>query len=222
MDAWPLSTKIWCWTCVHEFNTVPVPVPHIYDERRQVFYVYGVFCSFSCAKRYIVDRNIASHQTTLLTLMRRKLLGSVASGPNAASYSVRAAPQKGALKVFGGTLSIEEYRSGGEVLEKRLSGVGLILTPRPGLTVDSNVAELGSTSTARISRTKVYKKDLAVAPKKRTVDEKASMRAIAKSQSVPNSTYKLRRNMGLHTAAPEGASLMSLLSPALQLEPDVE
>jgi hypothetical protein len=222
---WPTSTHLWCWLCTHPFDTVPIPVPQIYDERRQVFYVFGSFCSFACAKRYVIDRNIASHHSTLLTLMRRKLLGSLPSGPDAGAYSIRAAPPGGSLAVFGGRLSIDEFCAHGEPPLLKVDGsIGMVLTARPDL-LDPDVPELGSGSAACISRTKVYRKDPAVVPKKRAIDKKASMRAIARSPAVPNSTYKLRRTkptQGGARGVPPGSSLLSLLAPILQSEADVE
>lgn len=45
-----------CWHCLRSFDHMPVPVPTNYDEQKRKYYVTGVFCSFPCAKAYMINR----------------------------------------------------------------------------------------------------------------------------------------------------------------------
>lgn len=62
------------------------------------------FCSWSCAKAYMLDR--PNYQlASLLPLLRKQTTGhSIADG-------IKAAPPKTALKMFGGHMSIDEFRA---------------------------------------------------------------------------------------------------------------
>ena len=42
-----------CWNCCHSFENTPVSFPVKYDN--SIFYIYGYFCSYACAARYILD-----------------------------------------------------------------------------------------------------------------------------------------------------------------------
>lgn len=114
---WPQRTDIHCWYCTHPFDTCPVPLPVKYDEKRRVFYVIGIFCSFACAKRYNMERDCVTrgHCGTLLCLMRHKLIG----GPwacDSSGYSIVCAPHRNRLRCFGGDYTIEEFRRNFQVL----------------------------------------------------------------------------------------------------------
>lgn len=107
---WPTTTDQWCWFCCHPFEGRPLPLPVRYDDRRDVFHVAGTFCSFACMKAYNRDdRGRMLPRTDAIGLFERRVRGTWtrASG---------AAPPRAALRVFGGYLSIEEFRRrGGEV-----------------------------------------------------------------------------------------------------------
>lgn len=125
---WPRTTKYHCWYCVHAFDTCPVALPTRYDDRRKIFYVVGVFCTWGCAKKYNLERDSVNktNSATLLTLLRHRLLGSQ-KYKDATSYSITIAPERNRLLCFGGDLTIEQFRSGLQslVLEDIKSIVGL-------------------------------------------------------------------------------------------------
>ena len=101
-----------CWWCVHELPGMPcISLPMKYDERLKTFYTIGNFCSWACAKAYAIDMGSArkDEYCSLLALMRHQALGKwVPLWP---------APKRQCLASFGGTLTIEEFRSYGGHIE---------------------------------------------------------------------------------------------------------
>jgi hypothetical protein len=199
-DGWPLTTSIWCWNCCHPFDSVPVPIPHMYDDRRNVLMSCGCFCSWSCAERHVLEGKDGEYSCTMLTLLRLKVLG----GLGTQRMGIRAAPPRTALAVFGGKLSIEQFRKGFKVLYPEN-----MLFPSQDVTVEriarpnwnASGGELGSKSKARISRMKPYVPSATYGkrvqnhadPGCKAAKERSAMQAIRGSQPVKNSTYKLSR-----------------------------
>lgn len=110
--TWPTSTDQWCWYCCHPFDTPPLPMPIKYDDKRDVFHVMGTFCSWPCMKAFNLDSSsyMKSVNANNITLLHKRCTGALAR--------IRPAPPKQALKVFGGTMSIEEFRgASGQPLE---------------------------------------------------------------------------------------------------------
>lgn len=94
-----------CWWCVHSLPQHPcLHLPVKYDPLRKRFTTMGNFCSWECAKAYALDWNIArsAEIQSFLALMRLQTYGKY--------VPLFAAPKRFALKIFGGTMSIEEFR----------------------------------------------------------------------------------------------------------------
>jgi hypothetical protein len=100
---WPESTNIHCWWCCHSFNDIPCALPEYYKKEK--FYVNGCFCSFNCSASYNFSRNDDAmwERYSLLNLMYKKLY-------NKNFVKINLAPPRETLKMFGGFLSIEEFR----------------------------------------------------------------------------------------------------------------
>lgn len=120
MEQWPSQTDVCCWYCFHPFDSIPVPLPIKYDDRRNIFDVMGYFCSFGCAKTYNLNRlSVGKDRAcTLLSLLKWKILLRNSRKPaiGGVKYSVKAAPNRNTLKMFGGSKTIEEFRDGLEML----------------------------------------------------------------------------------------------------------
>lgn len=176
-----------------------MPIPHIYDSKRNFFFCYGNFCSFPCAKRHVIESSGNTQACTLLALLRSKIIG----GLGMAHMGIKAAPPRTSLKVFGGQLTIDEFRTGLEFLRPPnmlfpAQEVAMERTLRPGTM--QWPGELGSDSKAKISRTKPYLPQnetlCGQAPSDPMLEaalERKAMRAIQSSQPVKNNTYKLSR-----------------------------
>ena len=101
---WPSSTSICCYWCCHQFNSVPFGIPVKYVDKK--FYVFGCFCSLECAAAYNFQ-TCESHDERweryhLINVMSHKI-GHV--------DRVRSAPCRLALKMFGGFMDIDAFRS---------------------------------------------------------------------------------------------------------------
>jgi hypothetical protein len=101
--VWPESTNIHCWWCCHKFEGIPCALPEFYKKDK--FYVNGCFCSFNCTTSYNFSKNDDAmwERYSLLNLMYKKMYKKN-------FVKINLAPPREALKIFGGYLSIEEFR----------------------------------------------------------------------------------------------------------------
>ena len=92
-----------CWNCCHSYSSINKSIPVKY--LKGVYYMYGEFCSNQCAARHIFD-NFEGQEMwetfSLLNLYNNTSKETV--------EKITPAPSKFKLKMFGGCLSIEEYR----------------------------------------------------------------------------------------------------------------
>lgn len=101
---------MWCWWCCHPYETEPLSLPYRYDELRNKFSTAGNFCSWSCMKSYAIDRygiNKGGIICGNIITMRRKMYNVFTP--------VRPAPNRYNLNVFGGDMTIEEFRQHGVI-----------------------------------------------------------------------------------------------------------
>jgi hypothetical protein len=105
-NTWAKSTSVHCWWCCHPFDNPPCAIPNEY--KNGVYNVYGVFCSPECAAAYNFDDMRTStdvwERYTLLNMLYRNVYSDK-------HYKIKLAPPRQTLKIFGGTLSIKEYRA---------------------------------------------------------------------------------------------------------------
>jgi hypothetical protein len=112
--TWPDSTNTYCWWCCHPFTGAPCALPELY--RKEKFYVSGCFCSFNCTASYNFSKNDDSmwEKYSLLNLMYKKLY-------NQKFIKITLAPPRETLKIFGGYMSVEEFRDNSLKNEKMFS-----------------------------------------------------------------------------------------------------
>ena len=92
-----------CWNCIHSI-TQHIGIPLQYDNN--VFHCYGDFCSFGCCSRYIIDNyhnNDLWTKFTLLNILYNQYY-------NTLNKKIHISPDRLLLDIFGGPLSIDEYR----------------------------------------------------------------------------------------------------------------
>jgi hypothetical protein len=101
--VWPEKTNIHCWWCCHQFDNTPCSLPQYYKKDK--FYVKGIYCSFNCAASYNFNNNDDDmfEKYSLLNLMYKKLY-------DRNFIKISLSPPRETLKMFGGYLSIEEFR----------------------------------------------------------------------------------------------------------------
>ena len=101
-----MNEELVCWWCVHSLPQHPsVHLPIKYDDKRDRFTTVGNFCSWECAKAYAVDMKSPrwGEIQSLLSMMRLRAYKKY--------IPLFGAPKRQALKVFGGTMTLEEFRS---------------------------------------------------------------------------------------------------------------
>jgi hypothetical protein len=107
---WPPANykNIFCWHCCHAppDDAVPLPLPNSFDRRRGVFHVFGFFCSLNCAKAYLAEHSgfSSGEKLMLLQCMAAKHFGL-------SDCLVGCAPPRHRLTVFGGDLSVDQFRN---------------------------------------------------------------------------------------------------------------
>lgn len=100
---WPVSTSVHCYWCCHRFSTTPFGLPVQY--RNDKYHVMGCYCSLECAAAH----NFASRESIDERLNRYALINALSSCLGL-SKSVKPAPDRVVLQMFGGPLTIEEFR----------------------------------------------------------------------------------------------------------------
>jgi hypothetical protein len=101
---WLHTTSVCCWWCCHGFDTIPIGLPSYYDKSNCKFRVKGVFCSFSCMLAYKNDKRLSNLDYII------KFLYSKLTGTMLLDCVLKPAPSRYALKIFGGQLTIKEFR----------------------------------------------------------------------------------------------------------------
>lgn len=105
-DFYAQPTSVWCHHCCHPFDGLPVGMPITYSERKKRMVLRGVYCSVRCclgANRELTDVR-ALVRPMWIRYMAKQLYGLPMK------QRVRAAPPRRCLKVFGGCLTIEQFR----------------------------------------------------------------------------------------------------------------
>jgi hypothetical protein len=103
-NEWPMTTSIACYWCCHQFNNAPFGIPVKYKSDK--FFVYGCFCSLECASSYNFEDK--SH---VEEMWERYSLINFLSRTIGFKNVVKPAPSRLCLKLFGGQMNIEEFRS---------------------------------------------------------------------------------------------------------------
>lgn len=105
-NEWPMSTNVACYWCCHKFFNEPLGIPLKYSNNK--FHVYGCYCSLECAQAYNFSMKDEIDEmwerSNLINLLSRKLKY------NKEGF-VKPAPPRLSLKMFGGHLSIEDFRN---------------------------------------------------------------------------------------------------------------
>lgn len=100
---WPANTSICCYWCCHKFENAPFGIPVIYQNN--TFFVFGCFCSLECATahNFSTTNNIDEmwERYNLINLLSRTIQYA---------KTVRPAPDRLALKSFGGYMEIDQFR----------------------------------------------------------------------------------------------------------------
>jgi hypothetical protein len=104
---WPKKSAINCFWCCHTFNCIPCALPT--KLKGETFHVYGNFCSKECAAAYNFesqDAHNSQNKWERYSLLNH-MYSIIEDNPD---LKVNLAPHRMCLEMFGGSLSIEEFR----------------------------------------------------------------------------------------------------------------
>ena len=107
-----VSKDVCCFYDCHPICGEPIGLPKKLNKNGS-FKVWGYFCSFECARSFVMENNTSCNQEKELSLL--SLMGIKTHGIN---FRLNRAPDKFLLKMFGGPFEIEEWRK--ENLSSRL------------------------------------------------------------------------------------------------------
>jgi hypothetical protein len=97
-----IDNSVCCWWCCHQFEGFGIGIPEKFYQEK--FYAFGIFCSFNCALAYNINLNDGKlwERYNLLHFLYKKIFNM--------EIKISPSPPKELLKMFGGHLTIEEYR----------------------------------------------------------------------------------------------------------------
>jgi hypothetical protein len=130
-----------CWNCCHNFHNVVHGLPINYNN--DVFHTIGDFCSVECMSRYAVDNmhDDIYEILPLINLYNNKI--------NNCNKKVKLAPNKLLLNIFGGNMSIDEYRNDQVMYDLKIP----IIIP-----VNYNINKYNLKNNNNLSDLKLYRK----------------------------------------------------------------
>ena len=99
----PQTSDVACFWCCHTFTNRPVVLPM--RDTGEHLQVTGNFCSPECACSYLFDMRQDSHTRWEQLALLYRVYGEACQG------KIQPAPARNTLKLFGGGLSIIEYRN---------------------------------------------------------------------------------------------------------------
>ena len=136
-------------------------MPHKYDDRRNKFYTSGNFCSWSCMKTYAIDKYGCNRGGLIcgnIVTMRRKLFDRISP--------IKKAPHRQRLQVFGGDLTIEQFRENNVIDVEKPKEISIEPLPQRVIPIISNTKKLsdikgasGKNETLRLKREKPLKRN---------------------------------------------------------------
>jgi len=99
----PEHVDVACFWCCHRFENKPVVLP--VRDQGEYIQVQGNFCSPECAMAYLFDMQQDSYARWEQLSLLNRLYSPAVGGP------IKPAPSRQILKLFGGPVSIEDYRN---------------------------------------------------------------------------------------------------------------
>lgn len=102
---WLEHTDVCCWWCCHQFDSIPIGMPVDFHSKSKKFRVKGVFCSFACMTAYRECSSKNMNTKSLVSYLYSKLTAEPVG------TKIERAPPREALKMFGGELTIDEFRN---------------------------------------------------------------------------------------------------------------
>lgn len=113
-NDWPEKTNLLCWNCSLNFDSMPIFIPKVIEPiifknktGKYSMGVFGVFCSFGCAKQFIETRNL-SISDRIDSLAKLNLFYKLLYKKNMEDSFH---PHVYEMRQYGGDMTIEQFRS---------------------------------------------------------------------------------------------------------------
>ena len=106
---YPRRTNVFCWWCCHPFKTCPIGMPKKFDSIKERYEVVGCFCSFACVIAYMKDQSSTSKYNYSIIASFYKMLTDDKTR-QLFKTPLEAAPSRFTLQIFGGVLTIDQFR----------------------------------------------------------------------------------------------------------------
>ena len=136
-----------CFWCCHSIDNIVYSMPYNYDTINDSYFVFGSFCSLQCANAYNFSVHGSSDKVWEINSWIQ-MLGKRYGFTN----TIRPAPSKYLLKMFGGNLTIEEFREAHIKSDKTH-----VLNIPPMISINSSSEILNTSYLAKMSENKKKK-----------------------------------------------------------------
>jgi hypothetical protein len=136
-----------CFWCCHSIDNIVYSMPYNYDSINDSYFVFGSFCSLQCANAYNFSVHGSSDKVWEINSWIQ-MLGKRYGFTN----TIRPAPSKYLLKMFGGNLTIDEFREAHIKADKTY-----VLNIPPMISINSSSEILNTSYLAKISENKKKK-----------------------------------------------------------------
>ena len=133
-----------CFWCCHSIDNIVYSMPYNYDTINDSYFVFGSFCSLQCANAYNFSVHGSSDKVWEINSWIQ-MLGKRYGFTN----TIRPAPSKYLLKMFGGNLTIEEFREAHIKSDKTY-----VLNIPPMISINSSSEILNTSYLAKMSENK--------------------------------------------------------------------
>lgn len=138
-----------CFWCCHTIdNHIIYSMPYNYDTINDNYYVFGSFCSLQCANAYNFSVHGSSDKVWEINSWIQMLAKRYGF-----TNTIRPAPSRYLLKMFGGNLTIEEFRDAHLKSDKTY-----ILNIPPMISINSSSEILNTSYLEKMSENKKEKK----------------------------------------------------------------
>ena len=183
-NVWPKQVYTCCMYDAHPFETVPIPLPLNYNQATNTFKVFGCFCSFQCMLGFKKGNRSLDHiDTSLIFFFLNKFQEKFGRIIPEGSHLYPAPSPYSLLDIYGGPMTIEQYRSMVQFPTIQCELIGFPLEPVPQFLQVTNQlvsAELDVGFMENMSDPKRQKK-----------------LKIVRSKPLPNHKNRLEASMGL-------------------------
>ena len=110
-NRYPETTNYHCWWCCHSFTSRPLGMPKKIEK--QNILCIGVFCSFACILAFVKEGGggntlVGKCNPSSVYYMYKLITGDGTKNP--ITNPIHTAPPRYTLEMFGGILSIEQFR----------------------------------------------------------------------------------------------------------------